>query len=95
MICGSIKYDAASVGAVLKYYKDAGFNEQKKQASLPAGIDQSADQLVVTHKQDDGKKKYTVSVDLDDLPAWEAKMSSGGDDEQAGDDDEQHAQGGA
>ena len=67
---------------MLKYLRDAGFNEQKKQACLPTGIYQSGDQLVAIHKDDDGKKRYKVSADLDDLLTWKAQMSSGGDDEQ-------------
>ena len=38
--------------------------------------------MVATHRHDDGKKRYKVSADLDDLLAWKAHMSSGGDDEQ-------------
>ena len=68
-----IRYDAASIGVVLKYFRGARLNGQKKQASLPTGIYQSGEQLVATHKDEDGKKRYKVSADLDDLLAWRAK----------------------
>jgi hypothetical protein len=74
-----VVYDEATVGYVMKYLRDEGFSEPKKQKLLPRDISQSGDLFVGMHKDDEnGKKKYRASKDLDDVIAWKALVSSGG-----------------
>ena len=80
-----VKYDAATIGFVLKYMRDEGFTQQRKHTRLPAGISKNGDQFVGCHKVDGGKKKYKVSTELEDVISWKAQMSS-----QDHDDGQQH-----
>jgi len=73
-----VSYDEATIGYVVKYLRDEGFSEPKKQKLLPRDISQTGDLFVGVHKDEaSGRKRYKTSKELDDVIAWKALVSSG------------------
>ena len=74
-----VKYDASTIGHVIKYLRDEGFSEPRKQKLLPKDISQTGELFVAVHKDEaSGKKKYKTSKELDEVMAWKAQIMSSG-----------------
>ena len=72
-----VRYDAATIGYVIKYLRNEGLSEPKKYKDLPKDISQSGELFVAVHKDEtSGRKKYKTSKELDAVVAWKALVSS-------------------
>ena len=73
-----VKYDASTLGYVLKYMRDNGFTEMKPNFKHPGakGILKREGGFVVVGTDDSGKKRFKKVKTLED--AMQAKASWGG-----------------
>ena len=84
-----IMCDAQTIGLVVKFLRDEGFNEHEAKIDLPAGVRLTkSGKYLAFVTNGDGKKKQKTAKTVDEAVAWQCEMQSNGDGfEVPGDDD--------